>query len=276
MNVLGISEGMFRFSSFIAIFLIMALLETLLPRRNRRFARSKRWPTNLGVLLSAFVAVSATSFVIPVTATLSAIAAETHGWGLFNLVDWPVWVEWLIAFVVLDFVIWAQHVATHKIPLLWRIHRVHHTDEDLDASSAVRFHPLEIILSLFIKSAAVVLLGANPIVVVIFEAVINGTALFNHANFRLPLQLDKWVRWILVTPDMHRVHHSIINRETDSNYGFAISVWDRLFGTYNDQPEGGHDAMVLGLAEWQDEAPTKLGWTLALPFRNHAQKINKN
>lgn len=274
MDILGLSEGTFRFSTFVTIFLIMTVLEAALPRRDRRFSRTQRWTTNIGVLLASFAAVSASTFIIPVTATLTAMAAEANGWGLFNLVDWPVWVEWLIAFVVLDFVIWGQHVVTHKVPILWRIHRVHHTDEDLDASSAVRFHPLEIVLSLFTKSAAVLLLGANPIIVVIFEAVINGTALFNHANFRLPLSVDKWLRYILVTPDMHRVHHSIINRETDSNYGFAISLWDRLFHTYNDQPEGGHDGMVVGLREWQDDAPTKLGWTLSLPFRNpkHSKK----
>lgn len=267
MEFFGFDEGTLRFGTFVAIFLVMTILETLLPRRNRRFARLKRWPTNLGILLSAFIAVSATTFVIPVTATLTAAASQTNGWGLFNVVDWPIWMEWLIAFVVLDFVIWAQHVVTHKVPILWRIHRVHHTDEDLDATSAVRFHPLEIVLSLFTKSAAVLILGADPIIVVIFEAVLNGTALFNHANLRLPVSLDRWVRLVLVTPDMHRVHHSVIHRETDSNYGFALAIWDRMFGTYNDQPEKGHDNMTIGLKEWQDDAPTRLGWTLALPFR---------
>lgn len=268
MSMFGLSEGALRFSIFIAIFLIMSLLETWLPRRARRFDRTKRWPTNIGMLIAAFAAVSATTFFIPVTATLAAIFAQSQNWGLFNLTSWPAWVEWLLAFVVLDFVIWGQHVVTHKVPVLWRIHRVHHTDEDLDASSAVRFHPLEIILSLFTKSAAVLLLGANPIIVVIFEAVINGGALFNHANFRLPIWLDKWLRLLIVTPDMHRVHHSIVRRETDSNYGFGISLWDRIFGTYNDQPEKGHDDMVIGLAEWQDDAPTHFGWTILLPFRN--------
>ena len=246
----------------------MTALEAWLPRRKRRFSRTQRWTTNFGVMIADYIAVAAVTFVIPITATLTAIWAETSGWGLLNFVGWPVWLEWLIAFLVLDFVIWGQHLITHKIPVLWRLHRVHHSDEDLDATSAVRFHPLEIIFSIFVKSLAVVLLGAPAVVVVLFEATVNGTAVFNHANFRLPLGVDKWVRYLLVTPDMHRVHHSIIHRETDSNYGFALSIWDRIFGTYNDQPEKGHEGMTIGLEEWQDDAPTKLGWTLALPFRN--------
>lgn len=268
MTYLGLSEGVFRFSIFAAIFLIMTALEVWLPRRKRRFSRTQRWTTNFGVMISDYVAVAAVTFVIPITATLAAIWAETSGWGVLNLFGWPVWLKWLVAFLVLDFVIWGQHLITHKIPVLWRLHRVHHSDEDLDVTSAVRFHPLEIVFSIFVKSLAVVLLGAPAVVVVLFEAVVNGTAVFNHANYRLPLSVDKWVRYLLVTPDMHRVHHSIIHRETDSNYGFALSIWDRIFGTYNDQPEKGHEGMTIGLEEWQDDAPTKLGWTLALPFRN--------
>lgn len=256
----------------------MTSLEAWWPRRERRFARGQRWPTNLGVLAADYVAVAAVTFVIPVTATLAAIWAEANGWGLFNLVGWPSWIVWIIGFAALDFVIWGQHVVTHKIPFLWRIHRVHHSDEDLDATSAVRFHPLEIVLSIFIKALAVILLGAPVVLVVVFEAVVNGSALFNHANFRLPLGLDKWLRYLLVTPDMHRVHHSVIHRETDSNYGFALSIWDRMFRTYNDQPEKGHEGMTIGLSEWQDDAPTKLGWTLALPFRSppKSKRINKS
>ena len=268
MTYLGLSEGIFRFTLFVSIFLIMAAVEVWLPRRARRFSRSKRWPTNFGVLISDYIAVAAVTVLIPVTATITAIWAQSNGWGLLNLIGWPWWLEWLIAFAVLDFVIWGQHVLTHKIPILWRLHRVHHSDEDLDVTTAVRFHPAEIVFSIFVKSLAVVLLGAPVVLVVLFEAIVNGTAVFNHANFRLPLSIDKWLRYFLVTPDMHRVHHSIIHRETDSNYGFALSVWDRVFGTYNDQPEKGHDGMTIGLEEWQDDAPTRLGWTLALPFRN--------
>lgn len=268
MTFFGLSEGAFRFSLFASIFLIMSVLETLLPRRERRFSRTQRWPTNLGVLLADYAAVAAVTFVIPVSATLSAMWAETNGWGVLNLIGLPVWLEWLIAFAFLDFVIWGQHVVTHKVPILWRIHRVHHSDEDLDATSAIRFHPLEIVLSIFTKAIAIILLGPAAIVVVLFEALVNGSALFNHANFKLPLGVDKWVRWLFVTPDMHRVHHSILREETDSNYGFALAIWDRIFGTYKDQPEAGHDGMTIGLPNWQDDKPTKLGWTLALPFRN--------
>lgn len=268
MTIFGLSDGALRFSIFVSIFVIMALLEAWLPRRERRFKRVQRWRTNFGVLFADYLAIAAVTLVIPVTALITAFWATSNGWGLFNLVDLPIWLEWIIAFAVLDFVIWGQHVITHKIPLLWRLHRVHHSDEDLDASSAVRFHPLEIVFSIFVKSLAVLLLGAPAALVVLFEIVLNGSALFNHANFKLPLVLDKVLRLIIVTPDMHRVHHSTINKETDSNYGFALSIWDHMFGTYIDQPEKGHKGMVVGLSQWQDEAPTKLGWTLLLPFVN--------
>lgn len=268
MTLFGLSEGTLRLSIFIGIFIIMTIAETLLPRRERRFSRSKRWFTNIGIMVTAFAAVSVVTFVVPVTALLAAVWAQTSGFGLFNLVQAPTWLVWLVCLAALDFVIWGQHVVTHKIPLLWRIHRVHHSDEDLDASSAVRFHPAEIVISIFIKAVAVIALGAPPVVVVVFEALVNASAMFNHANFRLPLWLDKVLRTVLVTPDMHRVHHSVINRETDSNYGFGLSIWDRIFSTYTDQPEKGHDGMTIGLSEWQDDAPTRLGWSLALPFWN--------
>ncbi|HEY8595078.1 MAG TPA: sterol desaturase family protein [Devosiaceae bacterium] len=271
MTILGLSEGMFRLSLFIAIFALMAVLEALLPRRRRRHARLKRWVTNFGVLASSYVLVALVGLIVPVTATLSAVFAQNQGLGLFNLTAWPGWIEGIIAFILLDLVIWTQHLVTHKVPLLWRFHRVHHTDEDLDASSAVRFHPVEIVFSVFVKSAAVVLLGAPVLAVVLFEAAVNGSAMFNHANLRLPESVDRFVRRLIVTPDMHRVHHSTEMAETNSNYGFALSVWDRLFRTYVAQPEKGHDGMTLGLSDWQDDAPTRLGWSLALPFSNPAR-----
>ncbi|WP_029041635.1 sterol desaturase family protein [Cucumibacter marinus] len=267
MALFGLSEGQFRFATFVAIFLIMTLLETALPRRERRHQRLARWPTNIGVLIATFVAVSMITFVVPITATLTAIWAQSSGWGLFNVVGWPVWLEALIAFVVLDFVIWAQHWVMHHVPVLWRVHRVHHTDQDLDASTAVRFHPVEIILSIALKSAAVLALGADPIVVVVFEAAVNGAALFNHANLKLSGATDRVVRLFIVTPDMHRVHHSSTLAETNSNYGFLLSLWDRLFRVYTDQPAKGHDGMTIGLEDYQAEGPTRLGWSLGLPFR---------
>lgn len=275
MTILGLSEGVFRFSLFAGIFLAMSLLETLLPRRERRYPRGQRWWTNFGVLASSFLAVSVVTFVIPITAALAAVWAEAEGWGLFRLLELPVWIEWIIAFLVLDFVIWAQHVVTHKVPVLWRVHRVHHTDEDIDATTAIRFHPVEIVLSIFVKAAAVVLLGPPVVLVVIFEAFVNGSAMFNHANLRLPDRVDRWLRLFVVTPDMHRVHHSADNSETDSNFGFALSIWDRIFRTYTAQPKLGHVGMTIGLAEWQDEAPTRFWWSLGLPFTNPPRSSRK-
>ncbi len=212
------------------------------------------------------------NLLVPISALFAAIYAKQWGFGVFNWLELPIWLEWLIAFLVLDFVIWAQHWATHKVPVLWRLHRVHHSDHDIDASTAIRFHPLEIVFSIFVKAAAVILLGAPAVLVVIFEGVVNGTALFNHANFKLPLWLDKIIRPILVTPDMHRVHHSVDVGETNSNYGFALSVWDRVFGTYIDQPAAGHDKMIIGLKEYQNEGPENLLWSLKFPFaRNKTQ-----
>ena len=167
--------------------------------------------------------------------------------------------------IILDFVIWAQHLITHKVPMLWRLHRVHHADVDMDVTTAIRFHPVEIALSMGLKIGVVYLLGPAAIAVILFEIILNGTAMFNHANIRLPLRLDALVRRILVTPDMHRVHHSVHRHEHDSNYGFSLSVWDRMFGTYIAQPAQGHDDMAVGL-DWQDDRPARLGWSLRLPF----------
>lgn len=276
MTIFWLTEGVFRFSLFAGIFLIMATVEAFWPRRERRHVRSRRWFTNLGILASSFLSVLAVTFVIPVTAVITAMFAEARGWGLFNLTTWPNWLEFLIAFVVLDFVIWGQHLITHKVPVLWRLHRVHHTDEDIDATTAVRFHPLEILFSIVVKSIAVLIIGPAAVVVVLAEAIVNGSAVFNHANLRLPENVDRFLRMFIVTPDMHRVHHSADRRETNSNYGFALSIWDRLFGTYVDQPELGHDDMTIGLEEWQDDAPTRLGWSLALPFWSPPASHRKN
>ena len=276
MEIFGFSVGTFRFGLFASIFLIMAIVETLLPRRERRFSRARRWTANLGLMLADFVAVSAVTFVMPVAAIAVALWAQSNGWGLLNLIGLPVWLEWLIAILVLDWVIWAQHLATHKIPILWRIHRVHHSDVEMDASTAIRFHPVEIIFSIFVKSVAIILLGPATLAVVVFEALVNGSALFNHANFNLPQPLDKIVRKLFVTPDMHRVHHSVYHNETDSNYGFFLSIWDQLFGTYIAQPKDGHDNMVVGLNEWQDDVSTRWTWAMLLPFKNPPRTKNKD
>jgi len=275
MTIFGLSDGVFRLSLFIGIFVLMSLIEAAVPRRERRFSRQRRWLTNFGILVSDYLATLIVFVVVPVTATVAAFWAEAHQFGVFHWLGVPVFVQWIVSIAFLDFVIWGQHLVTHKVPLLWRFHRVNHTDEDLDASSAIRIHPVEIVFSIFVKSAAVVLLGAPAIAVVIFEALVNGSALFNHANVRLPGWLDRTIRVVFVTPDMHRVHHSVHQQETDSNYGFALSIWDRMFRTYVPEPRDGHDAMTVGLSEWQDEAPTRLGWSLLLPFRNPPSGLRK-
>jgi sterol desaturase/sphingolipid hydroxylase (fatty acid hydroxylase superfamily) len=171
-----------------------------------------------------------------------------------------------LAILIFDFAIWVQHLITHKIPILWRLHQVHHADVDIDVTTAIRFHPIEIALSMLLKIGLVYLLGPAGIAIILFEIILNGTAMFNHANIKLPLWLDKTVRKIIVTPDMHRVHHSVHRHEHDSNYGFSLSIWDRMFGTYIAQPAEGHNGMDIGL-RWQDDRPSKLGWSLLMPFR---------
>ena len=178
----------------------------------------------------------------------------------------PFWVAVLASFIVLDFAVWLSHVLSHKIPLFWRFHRMHHADRDIDVTTAIRFHPIEIVLSMIWKAGWVLILGAPAAAVIIFETVLNGTAMFNHSNTKLSPLMDKILRSFVVTPDMHRVHHSTITTETDSNYGFNLPWWDKLFGTYVDQPALGDEKMQIGLSEWQDERPTRLGWSLSVPF----------
>ena len=206
------------------------------------------------------------ALVLPLLAVGAALDAGRMGWGLFNALDWPLWVEVPLAIVILDLTIWAQHLVTHKVPLFWRFHRVHHADRDMDVTTAIRFHPVEIAASMGVKIALVYALGPSALAVVLFEVLLNGTALFNHANLSLPAGVERVLRLVLVTPDMHRIHHSVLRHEHDSNFGFSLSVWDRLFGTHRAEPEGGHDGMMIGL-DWQDDRPARLGWSLWLPFR---------
>ena len=264
---LGLSEVQLRLSVFIGVFLIMALLEVLMPRRKLGYSKTKRWTTNISIIaIDSFIVRLMAMFVVPLLAVSTAFWTESNSWGLLHLVDWPIWLEILIAVVLLDMAIYGQHVASHKITMLWHFHRMHHADVDIDLTTGTRFHPVEIALSMLYKIVLVLILGPSPEAVVIFEVLLNGSAMFNHANFKLPLFLDRVVRLIFVTPDMHRVHHSIIHNETDSNYGFALSIWDRIFRTYNDQPEKGHDHMTIGLPDYQSEKPTQIAWSLKLPF----------
>jgi sterol desaturase/sphingolipid hydroxylase (fatty acid hydroxylase superfamily) len=258
-------EAIIRLGSFLGIFAVLATLETLSPRRVRRQPRKRRWITNWSVTILDALTLRALALAMPFLAVGAALDAEAQGWGLFNTISLPLWLEVVVVVLILDFAIWLQHLVTHKLPILWRIHRMHHADVDMDVTTAIRFHPIEIALSMMLKIGLVYLLGPAAIAVVMFEIILNGTAMFNHSNLALPGWLDRPLRMILVTPDMHRVHHSVHRHEHDSNYGFSLSVWDRLFRTYIAQPEAGHAEMQVGL-EWQDERPSRLGWSLALPF----------
>jgi sterol desaturase/sphingolipid hydroxylase (fatty acid hydroxylase superfamily) len=259
-------ELVWRLGVFLGLFALLATLEVLAPRRVPAQPRSTRWFTNMSIMVLDTLALRALAIALPFLAIGAAMDAGRMGWGLFNALDWPLWVEVVLAILILDLAIWAQHLVTHKLPILWRFHRVHHADRDFDVTTALRFHPVEILASMLLKIGLVYLLGPAALAVLLFEIILNGTAMFNHSNLRLPLWLDRAVRLVLVTPDMHRVHHSIHRHEHDSNYGFALSVWDRMFRTYRPKPEAGHDLMTVGL-EWQDERPSRLGWALMLPFR---------
>ena len=259
------NETLIRLAVFLGLFTVLATLETVLPRRARSQPRSARWVTNWSVTVLNALTLRLMAFALPLLAVGAALDAQAQGWGLFNAIDLPLWLEVLAVVLILDFAIWLQHLITHKVPILWRLHRVHHADVDMDVTTAIRFHPIEIALSMLLKIGLVYALGPAAIAVVIFEIVLNGTAMFNHSNLALPQWLDRLVRRVFVTPDMHRVHHSVHREEHDSNYGFSLSLWDRLFGTYIAQPAAGHEAMKVGL-QWQDDRPSKLGWSLALPF----------
>jgi sterol desaturase/sphingolipid hydroxylase (fatty acid hydroxylase superfamily) len=259
------NEVLLRLGVFLGLFAVLAAAEAWAPRRPRRQPRGPRWLTNWGIVIVDTLTLRLLAIALPLLAVGAAMDAAAKNWGLFNRLDWPVVVEIGLAILILDLAIWAQHLVTHKVPVLWRLHRVHHADVDLDVTTAIRFHPIEIALSMLLKIGLVYLLGVAAVAVVLFEVMLNGMAMFNHANLNLPPRVDAMLRLLVVTPDMHRVHHSVNRSEHDTNYGFSLSVWDRLFGTYLAQPRDGHEGMVTGL-EWQDERPSRLGWSLLLPF----------
>jgi sterol desaturase/sphingolipid hydroxylase (fatty acid hydroxylase superfamily) len=267
-GLIGQSDGMIRLAVFLGVFLVMALIELAWPKRELSVSKGKRWLTNVGISVTDSLVLRLLAMLaVPVAAVAAAFYAQAHGIGLLNNVSLPEWLKIVVALLALDLAIWAQHLASHKVALFWRLHQVHHADRDIDVTTAVRFHPVEIALSMLWKIVVVVPLGASPFAVFLFEVILNACAMFNHANIALPPWLDGVLRLFVVTPDMHRVHHSVIRREHDSNYGFSLSLWDRLFRTYTAQPEAGHQGMTIGLTPYQSEAPTRFGWSLWLPFR---------
>lgn len=258
-------EPIIRLAVLIGTLGVVVGWEIMAPRRPLlRARRSRRWRVNLGIVL---IDTALLRLALPGAAVGLAILAQDRGWGLFHLVALPGWLAMVLTLVLLDLAVYGQHVATHAVPLLWRLHRMHHTDLDVDVTTGVRFHPFEILLSMLYKGVVVIALGADPAGVLIFEVLLNGSSLFTHGNLRLPGWLDRAMRIVWVTPDMHRVHHSILRRETDSNYGTCLTLWDRLFRTYVAQPQAGHDRMTIGQEMFR--APTDQGlWALLVqPFR---------
>jgi len=261
------TELAIRLTAFAGMFLAMALWEIFAPRRRLSLRRAARWPGNLAILVVDALAVR---LLIPTAAVGVALIAAARGFGLFHLLGWPAWLAGVVGFVVLDLVIYGQHVVFHRVPWLWRLHRMHHADLDIDLTTGVRFHPIEILISMAIKVAVVALFGVPAAAVVAFEVVLNATSMFNHSNAVLPLWLDRAVRLVVVTPDMHRVHHSVVRAETDSNFGFNLPWWDWLFRTYRAEPASGHDAMTIGLPIFRAPGELRLDRLLTQPFRTPA------
>lgn len=257
-------EALARFSMFVAVLVTCGLLEYVLPKRPKLAGAGRRWMINLGILALDVIVQRLTVGAVAVAA---ALWAEERGLGVFHVLAAPGWVAGIVAFLALDLAIWGQHVVTHKVPALWRLHRVHHADLDVDLTTGVRFHPVEIVLSALLKAAIVIGLGAPAMAVLVFEVVLNASSIFTHANIGLPVRVDRGLRWVVCTPDMHRVHHSIERVETDSNYGFFLSIWDRLFSTMRAAPASGHAGVVLGLAHERDARRLGLGRLLLMPFR---------
>ena len=256
-------EPWLRLGAFAAVFAVMALWEVLAPRRVPVFGRQARWPHNVGLLL---VDVALLRIVAPGAAIAVALAGETRGWGLLNAIAPAPWLAIVLALLLLDLAIYFQHVMFHAVPTLWRLHRVHHTDLEFDVTTGTRFHPIEILISTGIKCAVVAAIGAPAVAVLVFEVLLNATAMFNHANARIPPAIDRWLRWIVVTPDMHRVHHSIEYDESSSNFGFNAPWWDRLFGTYRAQPAAGHEAMTIGVDAFRSRADLRLDRLIVQPL----------
>lgn len=258
------NEVVIRLGFFFGVFALIALWEFLAPKRNLLTSKILRWSNNIGLVFFNSIVLR---LLFPMAAVGVAVTAQENSWGLFNLVEAPAWLSIVASVVIMDFIIYLQHVMVHAVPVLWRLHRVHHADLDYDVTTGSRFHPIEIILSMLIKFAVIVLLGPPVVAVIIFEIVLNAMAMFNHGNIGLPKSVDTLMRLFIVTPDMHRVHHSIEDDETNSNFGFNLSWWDRLFGTYRDQPRGGHQGMTIGIRGFRERK--QAAWItgmLMMPF----------
>ncbi|VAW69513.1 Fatty acid hydroxylase family (carotene hydroxylase/sterol desaturase) [hydrothermal vent metagenome] len=258
------NEQTIRLSFFIGTLAIMALWEIIAPRRALSVSKALRWSNNLGlVFFNSFIV----RLLFPAAAVGVAVFAAKHGWGLLNYYSIPFTLSIVLSIIAMDLIIYLQHVLVHAVPILWRVHRVHHADPDYDVTTGARFHTFEIILSMLIKFATIAVLGPPVVAVIIFEVVLNAMAMFNHANIGLPAPLDKALRWFIVTPDMHRVHHSVEDDEANSNFGFNLSCWDRLFGTYREQPRSGHQGMKIGIHAFTDVKHTNwITGMLAIPF----------
>jgi sterol desaturase/sphingolipid hydroxylase (fatty acid hydroxylase superfamily) len=259
------NEKVIRMGFFFGILAVMALWEVFAPRRTLTVSKAVRWANNLGlVFFNSFLL----RLLFPAAAVGMAAFAGGQGWGIFNYYQTSLWLGVVVSVIAMDFVIYLQHVMVHAVPALWRLHRMHHADLDFDVTTGARFHPIEIILSMLIKFATILVLGPPVVAVVIFEVLLNATAMFNHGNVGLPLGLDRALRWIVVTPDMHRVHHSVEDDEANSNFGFNLPWWDRLLGTYRDQPRAGHESMTIGIHKYR--TTKDVSWfpgMILLPFK---------
>jgi sterol desaturase/sphingolipid hydroxylase (fatty acid hydroxylase superfamily) len=258
-------EPAVRLAAFVGIFAAMVVWELLAPRRSQAIGRLRRWPGNLGIVVLDTLLLR---LVFPTAAVGMALSAEARGWGLLHALDLPAWFAIAVSVILLDLAIYLQHVLFHAVPALWRLHRMHHADLEFDVTTGARFHPIEILLSMAIKLGVVAALGTPAVAVLIFEVLLNATAMFNHGNVRLSERFDRRARWVVVTPEMHRVHHSVVPRETNSNFGFNLPWWDRLFGTYRAQPQAGHEAMTIGIEQFRDPRELRLDRMLLQPFRD--------
>lgn len=261
-SILG-NEPLVRMGVFAGVFVIMGCWEFFAPRRQQLVGRGYRWVNNLSLML---IGTATVRLLFPVLATGFAILMQAKGWGLFNVIAAPGWVAVLASMLILDCAIYFQHVLFHIVPMFWRVHRVHHADLEFDVTTGVRFHPVEIVLSMVIKLGVIAIIGPPVLAVMMFEVVLNASSLFNHSNACIPTGMDRWLRWLVVTPDMHRVHHSVVREETNSNFGFNLPWWDRLFGTYRAQPEAGHEGMTIGLLEFRSPRELRLDRLLVQPL----------